>query len=1626
MKYNNLTTPFLRAFTSLFIILATSGAQATDPELLYRFDFDSNENFNGVGDNSKVSTQGTLSYNASKYKFGTASLALSNKSDSRIVENTAGIASKSDGWTVSFWVCPNGMQAWKDVCGITCGNVKYKIERYSHNGTNAFAMYSDPDQGGWEPGVTYSNNDSDWKNIVFVSNGSGFDIYGDGSFLKSYRTSDGVYGTGTEALTRVCAGVYGVGGGDRTSTALIDEVSVYKGALNAKEIAYLAANTAPIFQRLEGSAITYSLPANATASSDVAVFLSNAETVTFDSAITLNKLAFMSSSGGVTFAGTKPTAAFDYSGIAGEVTYPWAWSGGVSSRTGGLKLTGGAGTSGSPVTFTPNGGSITFDGSGDVPYYLTFNYNDTDTAINFNDAQITTAGVELGKATAIIGGNSEITATKVVLSQGGGSRTANLTVKDNAKLRVTGTTNANDNTASIMFGHWNGPSTFTLQGNAQFLASDTDVLVGQTRNNHTINIEGGKFSAKGIKAASYSSGTNNINISGGELCLGSTGIITVPEAADSKGFNINVTGDATISTASNSISVPISHAVAVAAGNTLTLDGGGTITFTSLTLNDGSKLMVKNGTTVVVNDGTASSNATVEVCDDGSLDIGMMRPKIAGVAEGCTLKVSTIISMNYRICGYTPEATLTLTGALSGTVKLDEETVIPDIDGSTATLTGSVAKPGDATYTGHYWWWDYEFNGNGNNIGSEGTALSWDSSRAFKDNEYTSNDEHGMLHLPARPWRDVTSYPTEFTAVMYCKAGATANGVLVSFGSTAYGSSTKTITLSTGSNPSAGEMRLVYGSGSNSSEDLVEGGFTLDNITSANHLYAFTVKTVDNKSQIEVYADGDLLTTYVADSVISLGTGFQIASGHGGLPSGLSRLSDDDAATMDFLRVSNVALSEAAIKALAEEYRYVSPNGIAERTLSANATWTDETDTSWEQKTLNQDGSTTTTEQAAPNSGTVVEITATSDVQLTMDLASEVSYEKLTFQGDGAITVKAGGTAPTVTTRTYINTDVTMDIAAFASLGATTIADGKTLTLVPDEQSAYITGRSLGIRGIASTTVTGTVTLGTGASVVLASSVVDALATYGFTLSLEQDVSGRYVYGIARNDNPVYITKAAGGTVTYEMYPDGLEISQGVGWTLPSEPATIPEDFASLVTIVNNHASDSLTVATVFAGGAVPVTVSSGSSPVVLSGDSTFGGTITLNGATEISGAATISSSVSGSGALTIDGTVTLANGGSIANTISGNGTIAYQVAPNSGTTAPSFHSTLWTGTVELPVFNAAGIKLEEYGTSHSKIKINGITGGYLYWENQNIQPEIVLAGDFIINDMSQRDYTFAKFSGAGNISFSPGSYELKSLIITKLVEGYSGIVTNTMSKTALTITTLALPEGTQVAPGTKLLATGGTGTINVNGLTIGGEEFSGITLERRNQGQANDGIYVAQQVRVDDSGETPITIVETDKSTANITLPTDYAGTVEVSPNVSSVTTTGTSLATDKVVVKYGETNISSAFTFGGSDGAITLTLKDGDKDTVNVEGEDIYVKPKVAASSPMTLGGTTPGFTVKTIPGLYYVAETCSTPDGEFARAGTPQQATDTSTSLTTTDSWGENEKVKYYRIKVSTSAD
>ncbi len=261
------------------------------------------------------------------------------------------------------------------------------------------------------------------------------------------------------------------------------------------------------------------------------------------------------------YPATAETAlATDVSQVVGEVEWQVPTEG-VDSKVGGNTYTRGAGTEAEPATFTINvaNGVMTLKG-GD--YYFNSGFNGVQTTVNVIGAKVhdgAEAGLGIGQADYVFSGAAEWTAAKLILSQGAAGRTASLTLNDTSKMIVTGGSEAtivDSNQSTIMFGHWNGPSTFTLNGEAEFLAENAQVLVGKTSNNQTININGGTFTAKGIKVSAGAGGVNTLNIAGGELKLGELGITSYAGTT----IAVNVTGNATLTPTAETLPItqPIS------------------------------------------------------------------------------------------------------------------------------------------------------------------------------------------------------------------------------------------------------------------------------------------------------------------------------------------------------------------------------------------------------------------------------------------------------------------------------------------------------------------------------------------------------------------------------------------------------------------------------------------------------------------------------------------------------------------------------------------------------------------------------------------------------------------------------------------------------------------------------------------------------------------------------------------------------------------------------------------------------------------------------------------------------------------------------------------------------------
>lgn len=800
----------------------------------------------------------------------------------------------------------------------------------------------------------------------------------------------------------------------------------------------------------------------------VALTLTPGATLTFGTLPELGALS-LSSEGSVTLACTAEGAtaetllagirSLDLSGVTGTVDVALPASQNLTARP--WRYAGGGGTSEKPLQIAQAGGTVAIGGG---TYHLGESVSATATTVRVDGATITYTDIfGIGTATYELGGNTTVSTPRLVLSQHADDRAATLTLKDRAALTVTGGTGANENadqnTSAIMFGHWNGPSTFTLRDNATFTAENAQVLVGKTSNTHIINIEGGTFAAKGIKLAGNANGTNTLNLSGGTLRLGDAGLSTFAAANT---LAVNVSGTPTLEASAD---LPVAHAVTLAEGSVLTVKPNGhTVTF------------AKNfaGTGALCLEGT------------GTVDLSALTalPIFADVAAGITLRVPLLTDcseLEGRLTGATPTVTLHVQngGALSGTVEgwyagaKQNATVTRGEDGS---LTVSTTFDTDGTYSGSAWDWDYEFTGNLNNSGAEGTALSQDDGAPV----YVTLDEttgNKAVKFKSTPHRTVT-YGTAFTVVMRCQPAAVANTALLGFGRLA----DTCIILATGANPAAGDMRLCLWRNSTLT-DLVTG-LNVPNATTVPHLYAFTLAVVDGKTQIAVYVDGKRRTVYKADSVITLGSGFQIGSVHGGIVTGLAKYADDEG-TLDFLRTTSGTLTMAAMQSIADAYPYDPVTGTATRTVTAEGgDWADAEGTPWQQTLPGQEA----VAQAAPNAGTNVTLTAEGEATLALNLSEDVAYESLEVVGSALRLTAAEGNAGTMTVGDLsVRADLTLPLGAL-NIGTCAVSAGKTLTFDLsgfDFASVWET-RTIPLTGLAQ--------LGVGASVGLSGFDAEAIA----------------------------------------------------------------------------------------------------------------------------------------------------------------------------------------------------------------------------------------------------------------------------------------------------------------------------------------------------------------------------------------------------------------------------------------------------------------------------------------------------------------------------------------------------
>lgn len=1115
--------------------------------------------------------------------------------------------------------------------------------------------------------------------------------------------------------------------------------------------------------------------------------------------------------------------------------------------------------------------------------------------------------------------------------------------------------------------------------------------------------------------------------------------------------------------------------------------------------------LVLAGTNVELPDGTAHVTGQIVVADDGTYTFSGGLQVLSGtvtvtsgttltsVAAGATVLVNGGAPANLEAAiagGYELSATLNVAASdaanIAGAVKLVDSNGNEDAGAASSYSDGvfslSGTAPANPTYTGSAWWWDYEFNGDVQSIGSDTGSMTLEGSGT----SYTAADATGNqeLYFQKTPWRDATFTPlSAMTAVMYCQPGNYANTVLVGFGSTTASGKTA-IALVTGDNPANGDMKLVLVTGDS---QTVTPLATLKAVeaTTKKHLYAFVMDRITEgeteKTRVRVYLDGKVKAIYKHSGTLALSDGFQIGSLHGGvLSSGLTKYNTANngaaatanSGTLDFLRVFNGSLSDSAMAALADAYKYA--HGEATRdAVSAAASWV-ATDV-WTQTVPEEDDAV----QDEPDVDTNVTLSkgGSSDVAVELNLASDSNYESLTLTKEagasGTLKLVSGYANQTSGKLVVAETSILVDTvipAGRANLGNTSIGDGVTLTVDPysnDGNFAILQAlQNVPLGGAYESEVISMAILGDGASVALDQAGVAALAGYGFTATLTYNDSNQsYTFRAEREASADIIVNIQGSAATWAAHDLPMPI-----------PETIPSSFANTVTIYN-FTDDAPVIATSFAGGNLTVASSLSYSVMVyqtysvtLTGSITTSGTVAFDGAVTLGGTAqTVSSAVTGSGAVTVSGSVNLT--GSIANTVAGNGTI----------TLSSLSQTLtfgaWKGTVVLPALTAnQAYNFNNYGVSGSTVRLtSGFSTGWL--ANAAVNPAIeipsgqtftlgafspsyanafaALKGDgtFAITATANQDNEldnvatwgvgrdhYSAYFRIGDVSGFHGSIATSSDV--GVVLGSTKPDKNTAGGKILVYGNVTVGEtATWTAPnGVLLMAANATLTVptgaSVSVLTSGVSGY--IVQSSTSNGTTTYSLTEQITVGGDEVGYM-------DNTTAVITNTTE-AVTVPASATAVSLAITGGSaslVSTTALVVNGDGKNVTVYATDANGhktsidiSSAFKVTAGENNTYTISLDGSatvnDVKVQPTIGESATVTVGaeekpaaalsGTgEPSFAIKTIPGLWYAVKESTDASTFTADADTLVQATSAGTLLSAK---APSSVVKYYKIAVGAS--
>lgn len=663
------------------------------------------------------------------------------------------------------------------------------------------------------------------------------------------------------------------------------------------------------------------------------------------------------------------------------------------------------------LPYASAGASVTLSSATEADvYYTKETVSGNATTINMNNAIVNFGDIfSIGQATYNLTGTTQVTAPRLILSQGAAGRTSNLSMSGSAKLTVTGNNCVDSNQSTIMFGHYNGPSTFTISESAQFIAENAWVLVGKTGNDHTINIQGGTFTTKGIKLAGNASQNNMLTISGGELRLGDAGM-----TKNGGAMTTTVSGNATIT--ATAATMPLELPITVNDNVTLSISGATIkdVNVSNITLGENSVLDLTGCTALEgVNYGTLRDFSSVPTdkirLPDGACYV--VEPVVpAEYANGAAFTLTNVpedVTVKAKIPGVEALSEMTREGTtlshddgiirISGMATSFDDTFVyfsddtgnPAADNVRGTLAYQVLSGANMQYDHNPVFVGYNTDGEGNKVATKNTGVK------MKAHPYIQ----GLADSWWQGTRQLTlavvgTMPTE-TKTIFIHMGHSytdRTGLMIATGD------------------KEDEVVIAWNSATTIHEIT---RLSVPNAATARHVYIVT-KNDDpdaNTTTFTVYLDGMKWKTLEVTPLFTITGGVQVGSDFGGYIRGADvwHAANGESGIVNAIRLYGRVISDAEIAqySVEEEFPYHSPKGSSARTFEAGAAnWVAAEGTPW--SNLAKDA----TEAVSANSaldGSSIEATLSGAAEIAVNVAEAgVAYEALNVKGSGTASFSAG------------------------------------------------------------------------------------------------------------------------------------------------------------------------------------------------------------------------------------------------------------------------------------------------------------------------------------------------------------------------------------------------------------------------------------------------------------------------------------------------------------------------------------------------------------------------------------------------------------------------------------------